>query len=84
MGLAEIEEMKKVDVRTVDAGLLADIDKIEINRKLSKEERWQEFAGKVKNPFCFICNGMIVKTSYAETEESLETKLVQLCLEMDA
>lgn len=83
MELAEIEEMRNVDIRTVDAELLADIDKIEINRNLPKEERLREFARKVKNPYCFICNGIIVKSSYTETGESLETKLARLCLEMD-
>ncbi|NBH35167.1 hypothetical protein D3Z58_16755 [Clostridiaceae bacterium] len=83
MNRAELEELKKVDVRTVDVSALEDIEKIEIDSSLSAGERWMDFAGKVKNPFCFICNGMVVKISYSEAKESLENKLVQLCLSMD-
>ena len=42
-----------------------------------------DFAEKIRNPFCFICNGMIVKISYSEAKESLENKLMQLCMSME-
>ena len=83
MDWAELEELKKVDVRTVDISALEDIEKIEIDSSLSARERWMDFAEKIKNPFCFICNGMIVKVSYSEAQESLENKLVQLCMSME-
>ena len=83
MDWAELEELKKVDVRTVDISDLEDIEKIEIDSSLSVRERWMDFAEKIKNPFCFICNGMVVKVSYSETKESLENKLVQLCTSME-
>ena len=83
MDRAELEELKKVDVRTVDVSALEDIEKIEIDSSLSARERWMDFAEKIKNPFCFICNGMIVKVSYSEAKESLENKLVQLCMSME-
>lgn len=83
MDQAELEELKKVDVRTVDVSALEDIEKIEIDSSLSARERWTDFAGKIKNPFCFICNGMVVKISYSEAKESLEDRLVQLCASME-
>lgn len=83
MEQTEIEKLKKIDVRTVNASDLVNLEDIEINTELSKEERWLDFAGKVKNPFCYICNGVIVKTSYSDTKESLESRLVQLCAVMD-
>ena len=83
MNRIELEELKKVDVRTVDVSVLEEIEKIEINSSLSARERWVDFAEKIKNPFCFICNGMVVKVSYSETKESLENKLVQLCMSME-
>ncbi len=78
----ELEEMKKVDIRTVDISTLVDIGEIKINRELPKKERMLSFINEVKNPFCFICNGMVVKTSYSDTNESLENKLARLCIEM--
>ncbi len=83
MNRAELEGLKKVDVRTVDVSALEDIEKIEIDSSLSAKERWIDFAEKIKNPFCFICNGMVVKVSYSEEKESLENKLVQLCMSME-
>lgn len=82
MNWAELEELKKVDVRTVDVSALEDIEKIEIDSALSARERWMDFAEKIKNPFCFICNGMVVKISYSEAKESLEDRLIQLCATM--
>ena len=83
MNRAELEGLKKVDVRTVDVSALEDIEKIEIDSSLSAKERWMDFAEKIKNPFCFICNGMVVKVSYSEEKENLENKLVQLCMSME-
>ena len=83
MKLIRIEELKQVDIRTVDADTLVDIDEINVDKTLPRTERLQDFISKVKNPFCFIYNGMIVKTSFAETNENLEDKIVRLCLEMD-
>ena len=83
MKAIEFEEMKKVDIRTVELNILEDLDKIDVDKSLTKEERLLDFITKIKNPFCFICNGMVVKTSYSDTKDSLEDKLVQLCLSME-
>ena len=77
MKAIEFEEMKKVDIRTVELNILEDLDKIDVDKSLTKEERLLDFITKIKNPFCFICNGMVVKTSYSNTKDSLEDKLVQ-------
>ena len=81
MVAVELEELEKVDIRTVDASTLADIGKIRIDRTLPKEERLLTFIREVKNP-CFICNGMVVKTSFSDTDENLESKLAKLCARM--
>ena len=83
MKAIEFEEMKKVDIRTVELNILEDLDKMDVDKSLTKEERLLDFITKIKNPFCFICNGMVVKTSYSNTKDSLEDKLVQLCLSME-
>ena len=43
MAAAKLEELKKVDVRTVDVSTLEDIGKIRIDRTLPKEERLLAF-----------------------------------------
>lgn len=78
MGPRELEEMEQVDVRTVDRDSLVDIGEIKVDTSLPKQERWADFAERTGNPFCYICNGMVVKVSYREDGESLEDKLVRL------
>lgn len=82
MDRLDYEQMKQVNIRTVDEDTLVDIDEIEIDRTLPKEERISDFIKKVKNPFCFKCNGMVVKTVYNESGDNLEEKLLGLFMTM--
>lgn len=77
------EQMKQVDIQTVDANILMDIDMIKIRKEISKEERLKDFIENIKNPFCFKCNGIIVKAVYNDNGETLEEKLVSLFLTMN-
>jgi len=70
-----LEEMKAVDVRTVNRDDLVDICDVEIDRTLSKEERIRSFIRQIKNPFCFKCGEVVVKTSFADTEVTLEERM---------
>lgn len=79
----EYEQMKQVDIQTVDVNILVDIDTIKIRKELPKEERLKDFVEKIKNPFCFKCNGMVVKAVYNNNGETLEEKLVRLFLTMN-
>ena len=46
----DLQELKQVDVRTVDPDTLVDIKEIEIDRTLPKGERIQEFIRQIRNP----------------------------------
>ena len=72
-----IEEMKAVDVRTVDLETLVDVTKIKIDEGLSKEERVAEFLRQVKNPYCFRVGNMIVKNVYSNDGVSLRERFEQ-------
>ena len=72
-----IEEMKAVDVRTVDPEMLVDVTKIKIDESLSKEERVAEFLRQVKNPYCFRVGNMIVKNVYSNDGVSLRERFEQ-------
>lgn len=67
-----VDEMKNVDIRTVDREELVDIRDVSIDRTLPKEERVRSFVQQIKNPYCFRCGDVIVKTSFANTETTLE------------
>lgn len=66
------EEMRNADPRTVDRETLVDVDTVEIDRSLPKKERIESYLRQIKNPYCYLQNGIVVKISFAG-KESLES-----------
>lgn len=66
---AELEKMRNIDPRTVDRSTLVDIDTVQIDRSLSKKERIEDYIRQVKNPYCYLQNGVVVKISFAGKEK---------------
>ena len=67
-----IEEMKAVDVRTVDRDSLVDIRDVVIDRSLPKQERIRSFLQQIKNPYVFKVGDVVVKTVFADTDRTFE------------
>ena len=72
-----IEEMKNIDVRTVNPETLVDVTRIVIPEGLSKEERVKEYLRQVKNPYCFRVGKMVVKNVYSDDGVSLQERFEQ-------
>ena len=72
-----IEEMKAVDIRTVDPENLVDVSGILISDDMTKEERVAEFVKQVKNPYCFRVGDMVVKNVYSSDGISLKDRFEQ-------
>lgn len=72
-----IEEMKNVDVRTVDRDGLVDINEIEIDDSLPPKERAAEFLRQIKNPYCFRVGTVVVKNVYSDDGVSLQERFEQ-------
>ncbi len=72
-----VEEMKSVDVRTVDRDSLVDVTQIHIDEGLTKEERLREFVRQVKNPYCFRVGDVVVKNVYSGDGVSLRERFEQ-------
>lgn len=70
-----LEEMLDIDVRSVSRESLVDIKDVKIDVKKERKERVLEFLKQIKNPYCFICNGMIVKMNFSKEGETLEDRL---------
>ena len=70
-----VEEMKNIDVRTVSRDDLVDIRDVKIDRTLPKEDRIRSFIMQIGNPYCFKCGNVVVKTSFADTEVTLEERI---------
>lgn len=67
-----VEEMKNVDIKTVNKDDLVDIRDVKIDRTLPKEERIKDYVRQIKNPYCFKCGSVGIKISFAKTDVTLE------------
>lgn len=76
------QEMKDVDVLTVDPETLVDIKDVTVNTSLSKEERFLDYLTQIKNPYCFRRGKTIVKVSFADTEATMEDRLEKYLLSL--
>jgi hypothetical protein len=61
----ELKVLREVDVRTVDRSTLVDAENVKINAELPLEERIAEYVGQIKNPYCYLYKGMVVKISFS-------------------
>ena len=71
-----LDAMRGVDVRTVDTATLRDIRDVKINTELPREERILDFIRQIGNPYCYRHGKYVVKVSYADTDVTLEQRLV--------
>lgn len=72
----ELEAMRTVDVHTVDPETLRDIRDVQIKTDLPKHERMLDFLRQIGNPYCYRHGKYVVKVSFAETDVTLEDRLL--------
>lgn len=77
-----LSEMASVDIRDMDQENLVDIDTVNINQDLPVKERVQDYIRQIKNPYCYISHGVIVKIGFSGTR-TLEECLGS-CISMEA
>lgn len=62
--LEKMRELSEVDIRTVNPAELVDIESVRIRTDLPERERVLDFLEQIKNPYCYLYHGMIVKVSF--------------------
>ena len=70
-----LQEMKNVDVRSVDLESLIDINAVSINTSLPREDRLLDYIAQIVNPYCFRCGKTVVKIGFSDTGATLEDRL---------
>ena len=70
-----LEQMRDVDIRTVDPETLVDINDVVINTELPNPERILDFANQIGNVYCFKCGKLIVKIGYADTPYTIDDRM---------
>ena len=76
-----LKALAAVDVRTVDKSTLVDIESVKIDKSLSDRERVLDYLKQIKNPYCYLYRGTVVKISFCG-KESLEDCLIR-CLALE-
>lgn len=67
MNLQEyLEECKQVDLATVDPTTLRDLGDVVIDQSLDIGDRLLSFIEQIGNPYCYTCDGLVVKVSFAD------------------
>lgn len=70
--LTTLEDMKNIDVRTVNRSELVERSSIVINPNASREERLSDYIKQIKNPYCYMDGKTVVKISFANTDTTME------------
>ncbi|SHK57150.1 DUF6870 family protein [Hespellia stercorisuis] len=73
--LEKLREMANVDIRTVDRSTLVDIADVHIREDLPPHLRVLDYIRQIKNPYCHLNNGYVVKIGFAE-QCSIEEALI--------
>lgn len=73
---AQLSRMRDVDIRTVDPATLVELRTVHVDEKLPKEQRIRQYANQIKNPYCYLDDGVVVKISFSDVKETLEDRLL--------
>jgi len=65
-------QMKEIDLNTGDRESLVDIREVQVDGRLCREQRFQDFLQQIRNPYCCRCKKMAVKVSFSDTNAALE------------
>lgn len=77
----ELKKMTEIDIRTVDKNTLVDVEDVQVRMDLPKEERIAEYLRQIKNPYCYLFHGMIIKISFAG-KDTLE-RCLERCMSIE-
>lgn len=74
--LAErLRRMAQTDIRVVDRDTLVERSTVKLDPGLSRKERILSFIEQIKNPYCYLDDGVVVKISFMDTDATLEERL---------
>ena len=75
MAFHSVEEMKNVDPRTVDRSQLVDRASVRLDPNAGYEERLKSHIQQIRNPYCYLDRGIIVKLSFQPKGPTIEERV---------
>jgi hypothetical protein len=76
----QLQQLRGVDVRTVDRNSLTDMSGFQFDNALPPKERARRFFDAAKNPYCFRLDDMAVKIEFADGGPPLRDIMAALLL----
>ncbi len=70
-----LAQMKNIDIHTVDRESLVDIREVQIDGKLPRDKKFEDFLRQIRNPYCYRCGKIVVKVCFSDTDATLEDRL---------
>ncbi|OUN91600.1 hypothetical protein B5G00_12090 [Blautia sp. An46] len=67
--------MAQMDIRAVGRETLVERSTVKLDPGLSREERILSFIEQIKNPYCYLDDGVVLKISFINTDVTLEERL---------
>ena len=72
--------MQQVNIESVDKNTLAEVQGLQLDNSLSREERIRLVVERTKNPYCFRYGDLAVKVEFSETGPPLEDLLTEFLI----
>lgn len=77
----QLRELSEADIRTVDPKELVDIADVKIRDDLPILERIRDYIEQIKNPYCYLSHGTVVKIRFTGSR-TLE-ECISSCISME-
>lgn len=78
----QLAEMKAVDITQTSVNTLIDIGSVEIDVSMPISQRMMHYLNQIKNPYCFLCEGIPIKIEFANAGSQLDEKLRSYFIEL--
>jgi len=72
---AELEQMRQMDIQSVDIDTLVDIRDVKIDFKLDKKEKIEMYLQQVNNPYCVKYKNIKIQMQFNDEGQSLAEKI---------
>lgn len=73
-----LEQLRAVDVRSIDKNDLIDLNKVTIDETKPVPERVAEFMRQIRNPYCFRIGDVVIKVVYKENGPSFQQNMIDM------
>ena len=70
-----------VNIRTIEQHELQELPQDAVEHRLPQEERLKNLLDKVRNPYCYLDNGIIVKLNFAPRGSSTLSERIGRCFQ---